>query len=156
MHSRVNDVEVFLTVDYILVDHGSMYGCHVVVVHFATNNLNLIPVSLKLHLVDSNLVYLVDDSLVVRSQNLSAIAPVSLVAVVLLRVVRSCYVYTSLSTKLTDGERNLRCRAQSLEEISLDAISREDGCHGLSKETRIVAAVVTYYYREVFLAWERL
>ena len=133
-----------------------MNGCHVVVIHLTTDNLDLIPVSLKLHLVDSHLVHFLDDTCIVWSQNLSTVAPVSLVTVVLLRVVRSSYVDTSLGTELTDSERNLRCRTEALEEISLDAIGREDGSYGLSEETGVVTAVVTYHYRKVLLTWESL
>ena len=123
MHSRVNDVEVLLTVDDILVNHSSMNCSHIVVIHLTTNDLNLIPVSLELHLVDSNLVHLLDDTGIVWSQNLSTITPVSLVAIVLLRVVRSSNVDTSLGTELADSEGNLWCRTEALEEISLDIIS---------------------------------
>ena len=133
-----------------------MNGCHVVVIHLTTDDLNLIPVSLELHLVDSNLVYFLDDTCIVWSQNLSTITPVSLVTIVLLRVVRSSYVDTSLGTEFTDSERNLWCRTEALEEISLDAIGREDGSYGLSEETGVVTAVVTYHYRKVLLTWESL
>ena len=34
------------------------------------------------------------------------------------------------------------------QEISLDAIGREDGSYGLSEETGVVTAVVTYHYRK--------
>ena len=104
MHSRVNDVEVLLAEDDILVDHSRMNCSHIVVIHLTTDDLDLIPVSLELHLVDSNLVHLLDDTGIVWSQHLSAIAPVSLVAIVLLRVVRSSNVDTSLGTELADSE----------------------------------------------------
>ena len=135
MHSRVNDVKILLTVDNVLVNHSRVNSCHIVVVHFATDNLNLIPVGLKLNLVYSNLIHLLDDTSIVRSKNLCAIAPLSLVTVILLRVVRSGNVYTSLCAKLTDSKRNFWCRTQALEEISLDAISREDSSYSLSKKT---------------------
>ena len=129
---------------------------HIVVIHLTTDDLNLIPVSLKLHLVDSNLVHLLDDTGIVWSQHLSAIAPVSLVAIVLLRVVRSSNVDTSLGTELADSEGNLWCWAEALEEISLDTISREDGSNSLCEETRVVTAVMTYNNRKVLLTWESL
>ena len=50
----------------------------------------------------------------------------------------------------------LWCRTEALEEISLDAIGREDGSYGLSEETGVVTAVVTYHYRKVLLTWESL
>ena len=133
-----------------------MNGCHVVVIHLTTDDLNLIPVSLELHLVDSNLVHLLDDTGIVWSQNLSTITPVSLVTVVLLRVVRSSNVDTSLGTELADSEGNLWCWAEALEEISLDTISREDGSNSLSEETRVVTAVMAYNNRKVLLTWESL
>ena len=80
------------------------------------------------------------------SQHLRTIVPVCLVAVILAGVVRSGDVHTSLTLQVTDGERNLRCRTQALEEINLDAVSREDVGNTLSKHTTIVTAVVTYYY----------
>ena len=43
---------------------------------------------------------------------------------------------------MTDSERALRCRAEGLEEVHLDAVRREDICYGLGEETTVVTAVV--------------
>ena len=135
MHGRIDDVEILLTEDNVLVYHSRANSCHIVVVHLATDNLYLVPVGLKLNLVDSYLVHFLDDACVVRSKHLCTVAPVGLVAVVLLRVVRSSNVDTSLGAKLTDSERNFWCWAQTLEEVRLDAVGREDGSNSLGKET---------------------
>ena len=66
------------------------------------------------------------------------------------------YVYTGLTMKLTDGKRNLGSRTETLEEINLDAIGREDISNGLSKQTSVVAAVVTYYYGNILFSGECL
>ena len=87
MHGRINDVEVLLTVDDVLVNHSRMYGCHIVVVHFATYNLDKVLVRLELHVLNSHLVHFLDNACIVRSQHLCAVAPVSLISVVFLRVV---------------------------------------------------------------------
>ena len=104
----IDDVEVLLTVDYILIDHSFLDGLQVIPVHLAADNLNEVFVRFELHVLNLHGVHLVDNTFVVGSQYLCAVFPVSLVTVVLLRVVRGGDVYTGLCTKLTDGERNLR------------------------------------------------
>ena len=99
-----------------------MYGCHIVVVHLATYNLDKVLVRLELHVLDRHLVHFLDDAGIMRSQHLSAVAPVSLISVVFLRVVRSSNVHASLSAELTNGERNFRGRAKTFEKICLDAV----------------------------------
>ena len=47
---------------------------------------------------------ILNDSGIMWHKHLSTILPVSLVAVVLLWIVRSCYIYTTLCAKLTDSE----------------------------------------------------
>ena len=91
-----------------------------------------------------------------RSKHLSTVIPVSLVAIVLTRVVRGGDVHTCLCTQLTDSEGDLRRGTEALEEISLDAVGGEDGCHGLCEHTSVVAAVVTYDDSEILTAWEGL
>ena len=122
MHRRVNDVEVFLPVDDILVNHSLLYGAEIVIVHLTTDNLYDVLVALELHVIYCHLVNLVNDTLVMRSKHLCAIFPVSLVAVVLTRIVACSYVYASLTMELTDGKRNLRCWTESLEEINLYSV----------------------------------
>ena len=153
---RINDAEVFLTVNHLLVHQCLMHSVQIVDVHLTADNLDEVIVGRELHLVNRHLVHLVDDARVVWSQHLSTIVPVCLVAVVLAWVVAGGDVHTCLSTQLTDGERNFRRGAQALEEISLDAVGREDISHRLSKQTRIIAAVMTHHHTKILLARECL
>ena len=156
MHRRIDDVKVFLTQDDILINHSLLDSLQVVPVHLTTDDLNQVVVRLELHVLDLHLVHLLDDTYIVRSQHLCAVFPISLVAIIFAGVVRSCHVDTSLSVKLTDGKRDLWCRTKALEEISLDAVGREDGCYGLSEHTTVVTAVVTYYDSKILTTWECL
>ncbi len=156
MHWRIDDVEVFLTKDDILVDHCLLDSLQVIPVHLTTDNLDQVFVALELHIVDSHLVHLVDDTHIMRSQHLCAVLPVCLVSIILLRIVRSGNIDTSLTSELADGKRYLWCRTEALEEIYLYTIGREDIGYGLSKHTSVVTAVVTYYYSQVITTRERL
>ena len=156
MHGTIDDVEVFLAQDNVLVNHGFLDGSHVVEVHLTADNLDKVGVALELHIFDFNLVHLVDDARIVRREHLSAIFPISLVAVVFLRVVAGRHVHACLCAKLTDGKADLGRGTKALEEIDLDSVGREDVGNGLSEETAIVAAVVTDYDRQSLLSGESL
>ena len=106
MEWRVNDAEVLLAQDDILIDHSLLDSAEIVNIHLTTDDLDEVVVGLELHLVDGHLVHLIDDALVVWRENLSAVVPVSLVAIVLLRVVRSGDVDTCLSMELADSKRD--------------------------------------------------
>ena len=144
MHGAVDDVEVLVTLDDVGVDAGFAHGHHVVIVHFATDEFHEVFVLLELHVFDGHLVHLVDDALVVGREHLCAVAPVGLVAVVLLGIVAGRDVDAGHGTELTYGETDLGCRAQSFKEEGADAVGREDCGHGLGKEAAVVAAVVTH------------
>ena len=156
MHSAIDDVEVLLAQDDVLVYHGFLDGSHVVEVHLAADNLDEVGVAFELHILDANLVHLVDNARVVRSKHLSTVFPIGLVAVVFLGVVAGSDVHAGLCAKLTDGEADFRRRTKALEEINLDAVGREDVGNGLGKEATIVAAVVTDNNAEALLTRESL
>ena len=129
---------------------------HVVVVHLTTDNLDEVGIALELHILNLHLVHLVDDARIVGSKHLSSIFPISLVAVVFLRIVACCYVHASLCAKLTDGKADLGRGSKALEEIDLDAIGREDVGNGFSEETAIVATVMTDHNAQALLPGESL
>ncbi len=156
MHRRVNDIEVFLAQNDVLVDHRFLDSLQVVPVHLATDDVDEFLVALKLHVVDGHFVDLVDDAFVVRSEHLSTVIPVSLVAVILTRIVGCCDIDTGLAAQLTDGERDLGGGSEALEEIYLDAIGGENISHCLGEHPTVVAAVVTDDHAEVITARESL
>ena len=96
-----------------------------------------------------HLVHLCDRVLIVRCDHLRTIAPISLVSVILFRIVRSRQDDTALATQLTDRIRHLRCRAQALEQINLDAIGRENIRWDLRKLTAVVAAIVSNHHLDL-------
>ena len=58
--------------------------------------------------------------------------------------------------EMTDSKRNFGRWTETLEEIHLDAVGREDVGNGLSKFTSVVAAVMTDNNAEVLATWECL
>ena len=143
MHCAVNNVQVLLADDNVLVNHCLLHSSHIVVIHLTTYNLYEVPVGFELHIINLYLVNLVDNTLVVWSKYLCTVCPVSLVAVVLLGVVRSGNVNTGNCTQLTNGKTYLWGGAEALEQVSLDAVGAEDGCNALGKHATVVAAIVT-------------
>ena len=133
-----------------------MDSLQIVDVHLAADNLDELLAGSKLHLVDSHLVDLVDDASVVGRKNLGAVVPVGLVAVVLAGIMAGGDVHTGLGAELTDGEGYLRRGAQTLKEIDLDTVGREDVGTSLGKEARVVAAVMAHNHGEVAAAGECL
>ena len=148
----IDDVQVLLAVDDLLVNHGFLHGLQVIPVHFAADDLDEVGVALELHVFYLHLVHLIDDTRVVGCQHLCAVFPVSLVAIVLFRVVGGGDVHAGLSSELPDGEGDFGRGTQALEEIDLDAVGREDVCHGLGVFAAVVAAVVTNDHAEVLAA----
>ena len=133
-----------------------MDSLQIVDVHLAADNLDELLAGCELYLIDSHLVDLVDDAGVVGREDLGAVVPVGLVAVVLARIMAGGDVHTSLGTELTDGEGYLRCRTQTLKEVDLDAVGREDVGTSLGKKARVVAAVMAHNHGEVAAAGESL
>ena len=99
------DAQVLLTLDYFRVDRNTENLIQVYAVDVFTDDLNQFRITFELDVSSrSNLVYFSDDTLIVWSQYLCTIIPVSLVTVVFLRVVRSSQDDTALATEVTDSE----------------------------------------------------
>ncbi len=80
-----------------------------------------------------------------RLDYLCSVVPVSLVAVVLRRIVRSRNDNACLRSKLADCERKLWSRAEACEKISLDSVcGKNKGCR-LCEDIGIFAAVIGDY-----------
>ena len=144
VHRRIDNVEVLLAQDDVLVDHSLLDSLDIVPVHLTADGDDEVFVTLELDVLNLNLVHLVDDALIMRSQHLCSIVPVGLIAIVFARIVRCRHIDTSLTTKLTDGKRDLRRGTQTLEEIDLDAVSREDVSHTFGKHPAVITAVMTH------------
>ena len=94
----VDDFEVGVTFDDLGVERKCLDGCKEVVVHLVTDNLDARGVAVKLDFFYAlDAVDVVDDVDIMRSDNLSAVAPVCLVAVVDFGVVRGCDVDAALA-----------------------------------------------------------
>ena len=156
MQWGINDIQILLTVDDILIHHGLFHSHHVIIVHLSTDDCDEVLVRRKLHVRYLHLVHLIDDALVVRGKHLCAIVPISLVAIVLLRVMGSSDVHTALATQLTDSERDFRSRTETLEQVGVNTVGGEDISHDLREESGIVAAVMTYHHADLLLAGECL
>ena len=123
-------------------------------IYISTNDLNQLFVTFKLDIINSHLIYFVNDSGIVRSKYLCTIIPISLITIIFSRIMTCCDIDTTLATKVTDSKRNFRCRTQIVEEIYLDTVCREDICRNPGKLVAIVTAVITYHYRNLFFILE--
>ena len=90
--------------NHVLIDHRFFYSLQVVPIHLATDDLDELFVSLKLHLINSDFVHLIDDTFVVWSQYLCTVFPICLIAVILFGIMRCRNVHTSLAAELTNGK----------------------------------------------------
>ena len=152
----VDDLQIVLATDHLTVDRDRADLTQIRLVDVFANNLDEILIRLELHVIDGYLVHFVDDAFVVRSQHLGTILPISLVAIVLAWVVAGSDVHACLGFEVTDSEGALRCRAKIIEDISLDAVGREDVCHCLSVQAAVVAAVVANNNRDLLTVFEVL
>ena len=69
--------------------------------------------------------YFTDDLLILGRGNLRAVLPVYFVAVVLRGIVAGCNHDSRRAAQSAQGKRELRCGAQGLEHIGLDAVGRQ-------------------------------
>ena len=83
------------------------------------------------------------------SEHLCPVRPISLIAVVFLGVVRGGDHYAALAAKFTNSKGYLGRRTKALEEIDLDAVSREDLSGDTCEDVTIIAAVVADSYRDL-------
>ena len=150
MQWSINDTQVFLTLNYIWVDANGMYLIPINLIDFGTNNLNQVRIAFKFDILHLYLANFVNDSFVMWSQHLCTIFPISLVAIVFTRIMRSSKVDTSLAAQITDSKTHLWSRTHIVEEINLDAIGREDIGRLLCKEVAVVTAVITDSDRDLF------
>ena len=145
---RVHDFEVVVAFDYFRVERESLYGCEESLVHLLADDMYLGGVAVEfyfLYVLDA--AHVVDDVHIVGSDNLSAVGPVGLVAVVFFGIVAGGDVHAALASEMTDGERELGGGAEVFEEVNLDAVGREYVSHDFGELARIVAYVVSDDYR---------
>ena len=95
-----------------------------------------------------DLIDLDDRVAVMRSQHLCPVRPISLVAVVFLGVVRCSDHYAALAAQFADSKRYLGRRTKALEEIDLDAVSREDLSGDACEDITIITAIMADSYRD--------
>ena len=84
------------------------------------------------------------------------VIPVCFVTIIFLRVVRSSQDDTALATEVTDSERHFGSRTHIVEQIYFDTVGRENIGRGLRKQTAVVTAVMTDYYRNLWQVFEVL
>ena len=140
----IDDLQVVVLCNHIGAERKFLDLGDILRVDILTDNLDKVFVALKFHLSHAlNLVHIVDGVGIVRSHHLGTIVPVSLVAVVLFWVMRSCNDYTALATEQANCIRHFRSWARAFKKIDLDAIGGEDVGNNLSKETAVVTNVMT-------------
>ena len=126
------------------------------VVDFLADNLNQGGVAVEFDVGGMNAAHVVDDVYVVRGDNLRAVSPVGLVAVVFLGVVGGSDVHAALAAEFTDGEGEFGGGAEVVEEEHLDTVSREDVGHDFGKFAGIVADVVSHGHLDFLEVCESL
>ena len=95
-----------------------------------------------------DLIDLDDRVAVMGSEHLCPVRPISLIAVVFLWVVRGGDHYAALAAKFTNSKGYLGRRTKALEEIDLDAVSREDLSGDACEDITIITAIMADNYRD--------
>ena len=141
----VYNLEVGVALDHLGVERQSLDIGKELLVHSVADNLDKFRIALELDvLYGFDTVNVVDDIHIVRGDNLCAVAPVCLIAVVLLGVVRSGDVYAALAAQLTDSIGEFGSRTERIEQIYLDAVGRENVCDDFSEFAGVVTHVVAH------------
>ena len=144
MNRCIDDLQVVVFCNHIGAERKLLDLGNILRVNILTDNLDKVFITLKFHLSNAlYLIHIVNSVGVVRSHHLGTVVPVSLIAVILLGVVRSCDDYTTLATEQANCIRHFRSWARAFKKIDLDAIGGEDVCNNLSKETAVVTNVMT-------------
>ena len=89
-----------------------------------------------------DLIDLNDRVAVMGSEHLCPVRPISLIAVVFLGVVRCGDHYAALAAQFADSKGYLGRRTKALEEIDLDAVSREDLSGDVREDITIITAIM--------------
>ena len=157
MDRSIDNLHVFVTGDSCRINRNSFHHVQINLIDVFTNNLNQLRISLEFNIGSrSNCIHFVDDTFIVWSQYLCTIVPICLVTVIFFRIVRSSQNDTALATEVTDGERHFRCRTHIVKQIYFNTIGRENISRSLRKQTAVVAAIVTDYYRNLRQVFEVL
>ena len=139
----VDDLHVVVALDCVGRKRDRSQIADVAFVHLSADDLDERLVALKVDVrYAADLVHLSDGVLVVRSDHLRAVVPIGLVAVVLLRVMRSGDDDAALAAEVTDGIRRLGCRPEGVEEVDFNTIGGEDVSRDLGEAAAVVTAVV--------------
>ena len=80
-----------------------------------------------------------NDAFIMRRNDLTAIAPVNFVPVVLLRIVARCDNNARCASEFSDRERKLQCRAQCGKQMDLNAVANHDLSYYPSECRAVVA-----------------
>ena len=154
MQRSIDNLKIMLILDYLWVNADSLYLLQINLINILADNLNQRLIAFELNILNLNLVYFVDNTLVMWRKYLCTIIPISLITIVLTWVMTCSNIHTCLCLQMTNSKRTLWSRTKIVEKINLYAISREDISNGLSKETRIVTAVVANNYTNLLLILE--
>ena len=151
MNWSVDNLEVLVAFDNIRTERKGLDSVEINLIHFGTDDFDKVLIAFEFHFFHTaNLVDVVDSVLIVRRCHLSTVVPISFVSVIFLRIVRCGDDYTTLATKFADSKRHFRSWSAVIEEIYLNAISREDVCYDFSKQTAVVSHVVSYNHLNLF------
>ena len=157
VQGSIDNLEVVLVRDGLRIQRQRFDACQIYIVHLAADDADAVVAAVPQNLVvGGHSVHLVDDALVVRRHNLSTVAPIHLVAVVLLGVVRGGHHHAGVAAKVAHGEGELWRGAQVLKEVAEDTVGGHHAGGHLSEEAAVVARVVRYHHlqllvREIFL-----
>ena len=139
----IDNLHVVVASDSLRREGNLRQVCYILLVDFFADGFNESRVAFELDVGGAAyFVYFGDCVLVVRGNHLCAVAPVSLVSVVFLRVVRSRQDDTALASQFADSVRHFGSRAEAFEDINFDAVSREDIGRDFGKLAAVVAAIV--------------
>ena len=113
--------------------------------HAALERTLKVALGIEYTIEDIGLCYLCGYGIRLLRSELSAVRPVCLISVILLRIVRGGDIHTRCRAESAHRKGQLRGRLNRSEEIYLDPVVRHDRRSGAGETTRIVSAVAAYH-----------
>ena len=152
MEGGIDDFDVVVFLDDLGVEGVLLDAREVDLVHILADDLDVLFAAGHLDVGDRlDFQHFLDDGLVVGGGELAAVAPVGLVAVVLLGIVGGGEHDAGVAVAVADGEAELGGGTHAVEEVDLVAVgSQHVGCD-FGELAAVVAAVVADGSAELFL-----
>ncbi len=144
VNRSVDDFEVAVLLNDFGTQLQALDSVEELAVNFLTNHVDARLVAAELDVAGSNRRHARHDVDIVRSNNLRTVAPVSLIAVILLGIMAGSDVHTALAAEFADCKRQFGGGTETVEKINGDAVGREHVGNDFGKLARIIAHVIAH------------